>query len=229
MGWWCLSLEILRTRDVETTAIRGFAYPRFLGLVDSCFPLDMKTYKITPSLPASLERAVRLQIREAHYPGESDYGLGLILWDIYSRQPHTITTPLMRLPRRALEATAYDLAEELGMAERGTRHLKPYRPAVYVPVSLRPLVNARMEEEGYKSGSAYVTALMFFSLKIRAPDKRKVPHHKCAPLLREPEWVRKQAFAHFVKDFGNPERKWPKDFGKRIDEVLGGYSEQFPA
>lgn len=151
---------------------------------------------------------MRLQVRQEHYPSESDLGVGLIVWDIYSCQRHELTGPLMRLPRRSVERAAIALAEELGLMEPEARARKPYRFTVSVPAILRPLVQARMKEEHYRSASAYITGLLYFSLKVR--DKKKVPHHKTSPLLREPEWVKDAAFVQIAQQFGEPGRKWPK-------------------
>lgn len=158
-----------------------------------------------------LERSVRLQARQEHYPSESDLGLGLVIWDIYSRQPHELTGPLMRLPRRAVEKAADRLAVDLGIVDEEARGKMPYRFTVSVPAVLRPLMHARIKEEKYKSASAYITGLVFFSLAVRPPNPKKIPHHKCASLLREPDFVRAKAFAYFAKAWGDTKRIWPKD------------------
>lgn len=170
----------------------------------------MNARRITANLPASLERSVRLEVRKEHYPSESDLGLALIIWDIYSRQPHAITGPLMRLPRRDVERAAEKLAVEMGLMDPEARAKMPYRFTVSVPASLRAPLLVRIREERYRSASAYITGLLFFCLQIRPPNPKKVPHHKLAVLLREPEWIREAAFAHFAQEFDNPARKWPK-------------------
>jgi len=174
--------------------------------------------KITANLPAMLEKPLRIDVRQQHYPCASDYGLGVILWDIYSRQPHTLTGPLMQLPRWEVELRAETLAEELGFIDKEARAKLPFRYNVSVPTELIPLVQRRIKEERYRSASAYITGLIFFSLAEKGP--KRVPHHKCAPLLREPDWIREQVFARLSTDFGNPERKWPKDLGGRIDQLI---------
>lgn len=170
----------------------------------------MNARRITANLPASLERSVRLEVRKEHYPSESDLGVGLIVWDIYSRQPHTLTGPLMRLPRRDVERAAETLAVDLGLMDPGAKSKMPYRFTVSVPAILRPPLLVRMREERYRSASAYITGLLFFCLQVRQPNPKKVPHHKLAPLLREPDWIREQAFALFAKGFDDPDRVWPK-------------------
>lgn len=170
----------------------------------------MNARRITANLPATLERSVRLEVRKEHYPSESDLGLGLIIWDIYSRQPHTLTGPLMRLPRRDVEKAAQTLAVELGLMDPETKNKMPYRFTVSVPSVLRAPLLARIREERYRSASAYITGLLFFCLQVRHPSPKKVPHHKLAPLLREPDWLRDQAFRQFACEFDNPKRTWPK-------------------
>lgn len=170
----------------------------------------MNARRITANLPATIERSVRLQVRKEYYPSESDLGLSLIIWDIYSRQSHDLTGPLMRLPRRDVERAAEKLAVELGLMEPEARARKPYRFTVSVPAILRDALLVRIREERYRSASAYITGLLFYCLQVVAPNPKKVPHHKLAPLLREPEWIREDAFAYFAKEFDNPKRTWPK-------------------
>lgn len=190
-----------------------------LHFVPHHFPL-MNARRITANLPACLERPTRLLVRQENYPGESDLGVGLIIWDIYSRQPHELTGPLMRLPRRQVEKATETLAISLGMMDPEAKGKVPYRFTVSVPALLREPVQVRMIEERYRSMSAYITGLVFFALQVRAPDPKKVPHHKLVPLLREPDFIREAAFAHFAKDFGNAERKWPKDISQMIRDFL---------
>lgn len=182
------------------------------GAAASCTLIHnfMTPIRITANLPATLERPVRLTARREHYPSESDLGLGLVLWDIYSRQPHEMTGPLLRLPRWEVESAALTLAEELQLSDEDARGRKPYRFTTSVPGILRKPMMTRMKEERYRSASAYVTGLVFFCLKVREPNPKKIPHHKCAALLREPDYIRDVAFAKLAKDFGNPKRKWPK-------------------
>lgn len=173
----------------------------------------MNARRITANIPATLERCVRLEVRKEHYPSESDLGLGLVIWDIYSRQPHTTTGPLMRLPRREVEREAAVLASELGHMDPEAKSKMPYRFTVSVPALLREPLLVRIREERYRSASAYITGLLWFCLRVRQPDPKKVPHHKLGALLREPEWIRNAAFAHFAREFDNPNRKWPKELG----------------
>lgn len=180
----------------------------------------MSASRITANLPAPLELPVRHTVRQEFYPCESDYGLGVLLWDIYSRQPHTLTGPLMHLPRWKVESVSFELAKGLGLCDPDSRSKVPYRFTVSVPEVLRPAMLVRKKEERYKSLSAYVTGLVFFELKVRTPDPKKVPHHKIVPLLRQPVWIRDAVFTRLAEDFGNPARKWPKDLGGRIEQLI---------
>lgn len=176
-------------------------------------------YRITANLPATLEKPLRVDVRERHYSSESDYGVGVILWDVYSRQQHTLTGPLMRLPRWEVEANAEKLAVDLGFNQGSDARAKmPFRYTVTVPAPLVPLVKLRIKEEHYRSASAYITGLIFFALKEQGP--KRVPHHKCSPLLREPDWIRANVFQQLAKDFGKPDRKWPKDLDGRINDLI---------
>jgi len=180
----------------------------------------MRTPRITANLPGHLEEPVRRQARAERYPSQSDYGVGLLLWDIYSRQEHNLTGPLMREPAWAVSAFVEQLLNELGEPPRKPGEVKPYRFNVTVPVVLLPLVQRRAKEERYRSVSAYISGLVLYDLKRRAPDPKKIPHHKTAPLMREPEFIREAVFAQLAQDFGNATRKWPNGIEGRIDELI---------
>lgn len=190
------------------------------------FTSPMKRSRITANLPGRLEEIVRRQAKTERYPSQSDYGIGLVLWDVYSRQPHALTGPLLREPAWMVSSFVEDLLDELGEPPRPPGEIVPYRLAVSVPVDLMPLVRLRTKEERYRSVSAYVSGLVTYDLKRRAPDPKKVPHHKTAPLLREPDIIRNAVFAQLARDFGKPKRKWPKGIEGRIDELIAAEKEK---
>lgn len=184
--------------------------------------------RLTANLPGKLEPVVRRQWRIEHYPSQSDYGIGLILWDIYSRQPHTLTSPLLLEPTWMVSSFVETLLDELGEPPRKPGEITPYRLNVSVPNVLLPLVKLRAREERYKSGSAYISGLVIYDLKCRAPHPKKVPHHKTSPLLRQPDYIRNLVFAQLAKDFGKKTRKWPKGIEGRIEELIAEYKKDPP-
>lgn len=176
--------------------------------------------RITVNLPGHLNNVMQRRWKAAHYTGQSEYVLGLMLWDIYSRQPHEHTGPLMREPRWMVSGFVYVLLKELGEPEPPPGDIMPHRFNVCVPETLQPLVEARAREERYRSGSAYATGLVIFDLARPAPHPKKVPHHKCVAILHEPESLRQWAFVHIAQGFGNAKRIWPPDIQSRVDELV---------
>lgn len=176
--------------------------------------------KITANLSNRLETALHQQVITHRYPSESAYGLGLAIWDLYSRQPHTLTGPLLRGPRWTIPGFVTDLLEELGDPMAKTKDLMPYRMTVRVPLVLAPFIQLRVKEERYRSASAYMTGLVLYDLKKRPPDPKRIPHYKTAALLSEPEWLQVAVFKRLAEDFGEPLRTWPKGINGRIDEIV---------
>lgn len=180
----------------------------------------MATTLVTANLPGFLKPVIERQWKAEHYAGKSEYAVGLILWDIYSRQPHATTGTLMRQPSWMVDSFVRDLMAELGEPPLPPNEVVPYRFSVYIPKVLMPWVKTRATEERYRSASAHIVSLVLYDLKRRAPDPKCVPHHKIAPLLREPLFIREAVYSQLIQDFGNPARKWPKGIEGRIDELI---------
>jgi hypothetical protein len=176
--------------------------------------------RITANLPWQLENPVKRKVKAERYPSESAYGVGVLTWDVYSRQPHLLTGPLLQEHWVVVNAFVEELLVELGEPKLPTGDRLPYRFTVTVPAALMPLVRVRVKELRYKSLSAYVSGLIIFDLKRRTPTEKGVPHHKTAPLMREPDWIRKAVFTQLAEDFGNPDRRWPHGIEGRIDELI---------
>lgn len=174
---------------------------------------------MTVNLPGKLTQLFNAQIKEHLYLGAGDYCIGLVVWDVYSRQKHARTGPLMRMPSWAVDNFVDDLLTSVGSAPLPGA-LKPSRFTVRLPDLLYPLAVARKAEELYRSMPSYMTGLILFALDPLVPDGKGIPHHKLAPMLQKPKWVRDAVFSKIAEDFGNPERKWPIGLGDKIDEIV---------
>lgn len=185
----------------------------------------MATELVTVNVPKYLEEVVERQWQAERYLNRSDYVIGLILWDIYSRQPHKFTGTLLREPTYILLSFVRKLLAELREPAPPVYDVAPWRVGVYVPVGLIPLIKQRRIEEGYRSQAKYLLGLILYDLKFRAPDPKKIPHHKTSPLMREPDIVQQAVIAQLAADFDNPERVWPKGIEGRIAELIARQRE----
>ena len=167
------------------------------------------TKQIIANLPERLKAPVETAVREERHLSRKNYGLALILWDLYALPEHTTTGPLLRDASWVLDTYTADICEMFGDATPlGDKRM--FRFAVDVPLTLMPKVEWRIENQRYKGVSAYLTGLVVYHLNAFGPD-RKPRHERTSALLREPEWLQEQVFRRIVTDFNNPDRKWPYD------------------
>jgi len=124
--------------------------------------------KIIANLPAVLAAPVERAATVERYPNRSDYAVGCIVWDLYSRQPHNVTGRLTRIEtERFAEGVAAELGEDIPRMP-----MKPWRYPVSIPEPLLPIVNVRWREVPYRSASAYICGVVLYALKVRDPDPK---------------------------------------------------------
>lgn len=171
---------------------------------------------MTVNLPGKLRAPMASEVEQWLYHSQSDYCTALALWDIYSRQHHERTGPLLQLPVWRVESFVDGLLRRRGdPVERGS--VKPYRFSVRLPDPLYQLVRVRMKEEGYRGDSAFFIGLIVYALDPDVPPNKKgVPHHHLAELFQRPRRIRDAVLSQIIQDFGKPDRVWPK----RIDELV---------
>jgi hypothetical protein len=79
-------------------------------------PSNQKPVKYCGRGPAELDRLIKKRIEEEHYRSLSDYIIGLIIYDIYCRREHKITSRLMAEPSwvrdKAIEQIIEDFEDE---------------------------------------------------------------------------------------------------------------------
>src|SRR5690348_5556494 len=70
------------------------------------------------------------------------------------------------------------------------------KPKTYrIPPELEPIVEARMEKEGYRSMSDYVLALVLYDCWCERA------HHVTAPLFDKPQKARDKEVARIIQEF----------------------------
>lgn len=81
--------------------------------------MPLKPIRVTANLPGEVEAAVIERIREEKYPSVSAYIVGLVLFDLYSRRPHLMTSTLMREPQWLRDQAIAELVEAFHNGGKG--------------------------------------------------------------------------------------------------------------
>lgn len=84
-------------------------------------PSNLKPVKFSGTGPAELKELVKKRIEEEHYKGESAYVMGLILYDLFCRRPHRITSRLMAEPSWVRDKAIEQIIEDFKADRREGR------------------------------------------------------------------------------------------------------------
>lgn len=95
--------------------------------------------------------------------------------------------------------------------------LKPSQKTIRIPEELLPLIEARMEKEGYRSLSDYVLALSLYDCWCERE------HKVTAPIFAKPQRARDKVLAQVIEEFHTKKKTGRANdaswFDKRVREL----------
>ncbi len=80
--------------------------------------MPLKPVRLTANLPAEVEPLVERRIKEEKYHSVSAYIVGLILFDLYARRPHLLTSSLMSEPQWVRDQVIAELVRDFDDPEK---------------------------------------------------------------------------------------------------------------
>lgn len=98
-----------------------------------------KPKRVSVNVPASMEKALEERYKELHYPSLSAYFVGLAVFDLHCKRPHTMTATLMREPDYIRDTIIAEIVKEFESKET--------KPGGWFEHRLKELIAARVAEE----------------------------------------------------------------------------------
>lgn len=93
----------------------------------------LKRERMTANVPGALAALLPERIKHLGYHSKSDYIVGLIIFDIYCKQDHVLTAPLLKEPQWVVDAAISEIVKEF--------HLKDSKPRGWFAHRLQELVD----------------------------------------------------------------------------------------
>lgn len=82
--------------------------------------MGLKEFRVTVNVPEELKPLVKQRVREEHYPSDSAYFTGLLLFDLISRYRHKLTSQMMNEPPEMLDKIVAEIVRDFDKTPRKT-------------------------------------------------------------------------------------------------------------